>query len=1295
MSTRPSGTTPRTVLSVVTVLSLSLLAGLEASAFAQGIAVSAPQVVTAPGDAAADPPGDAANEPRQLFVASGRQGHAASVQALNFTPDGRRLCSGGHDKRTLVWDWKTGKAVATHRWLAEEGLFGAVRAVRAFDRPDGTTAVMIGGYGGTDRIGDLQWVDLNGIEEQPLHYEPSGPNGAAALGHRAVVHALAVSPSGGRSASIDDAGRVLVRSHAPFGPARELRPSLPQRLIRWSAAFVGETQVVVPAPGPAANAWRLSLLNAAGDAAAGPAATEIALPGGAFEVTALASAPAGDRFAAAYVDAAGRPRAQVWTRIGAAWTPAELPAPPGFALFSLAFSKDGERLAAAGETFDQTAGAALVWDVPTRRVGLDVGKVIGSLLPASCCALSPDGGTLAFSQGTDIALWNVNRRAETRTLTGGARLDHVAFDPKADPTAPYAVIARTAGARGTPSSSFRFSPEQQTLDQVATPPAAARPGQALAEALPLDRYAGELTCFRLVPPARGRTAPAIAVGTSTGVLFVHAADGSGRLLRTFWGHQDQVNDVALSADGRYLASVSDDGTVRYWSLEELPDPGAPAGDADAAIKRLWGMELERVPGEDGVRVTSLAENAYLHRKGIRATDRLSVVASVREGAGQFRSFIEVQAGTANVPWHEQMNWRFERGGEPLPSSTRVARPVFMPTLTLTVDRNPADGWVAYHPDGYFMYAGSGANNIGWQENRRTGSIPSFLPFASLAERFLRPKAVAGLLEAGNWLDAVRATEEVVQLQMDAVEPAPPQPEAVQSEVVQPEVVDPVDPPPIRTRRPRINMVRELTVGGADPVVPLVAEITDPEGGGVENWSVQDETRTVVAEESLDAARPTVKIERTLPFPRNESDKRFLLRAETDDDRRGYEEFFVRRQLPIEAVVPSADFGLEWLAPTVAAGGGAAPKVVNDLDLPVKVRVRARNKQPIATVRFRVNGRYGSVSTEFVPDADGAAGLCTATLRLAPGENRIVVEVESGVALIPLTERGITVRAEKVAPVEYPTLWVIAAGVEQYHPTLGSLSLAVDDAERVARFYLDTGQKALAEGQRYGRVDVALLADATPDGMSKAWTRVAGAVRRGDTVLFLFSGHGMRAAADDPEEFYLMLAGASNDDFSNNVLPGSELLSRAVDVQQKACQVVMFIDACHSGALLSSASLDLNSLAGTAGAKTGIAVLCSSSGKAFSYEGAGEIQNGLFTWALASVLDGSAASPPAGLPTLEKFKMRLQAGDEISLEDVRRYVISMVPALYDRQNVGSATGRQVPVFYDMSGVDSTRIILSRW
>ncbi|MHA1898599.1 MAG: WD40 repeat domain-containing protein, partial [Promethearchaeota archaeon] len=43
---------------------------------------------------------------------------------------------------------------------------------------------------------------------------------------------------------------------------------------------------------------------------------------------------------------------------------------------------------------------------------------------------------------------------------------------------------------------------------------------------------------------------------------------SGHLVNTLMGHSDYVRSVCYSPDGKYIASGSDDNTIKVWDIEE-------------------------------------------------------------------------------------------------------------------------------------------------------------------------------------------------------------------------------------------------------------------------------------------------------------------------------------------------------------------------------------------------------------------------------------------------------------------------------------------------------------------------------------------------------------------------------------------------------------------------------------------------------------------------------------------------------------------------------------------------------
>lgn len=51
----------------------------------------------------------------------------------------------------------------------------------------------------------------------------------------------------------------------------------------------------------------------------------------------------------------------------------------------------------------------------------------------------------------------------------------------------------------------------------------------------------------------------------------------GELMSTLEGHTEGISDVAWSSDGEFIASASDDKTVRVWSLESVIQLSSQSG----------------------------------------------------------------------------------------------------------------------------------------------------------------------------------------------------------------------------------------------------------------------------------------------------------------------------------------------------------------------------------------------------------------------------------------------------------------------------------------------------------------------------------------------------------------------------------------------------------------------------------------------------------------------------------------------------------------------------------------------
>ena len=236
-------------------------------------------------------------------------------------------------------------------------------------------------------------------------------------------------------------------------------------------------------------------------------------------------------------------------------------------VYTVAFSPDGSLLATG--SWD---GTAKLWDVAT-------GHQVRTLGPRSMAITS-----LAFSPDGRV-LWNVATAKAEHTLAGHTRaVLCLAFSPDGQQLASGSrdasirfweipsgkplhtiTVGPSTGAQHVNVCSLSFSADGRRLASGAT-------GGTMKM---FDPASGDCTCTISIGNTHPYVRPLamhgagrwlVAGGSAPVVLFWDAI--TGKKLGELSGHSAAVEAVAISPDGRWLASGSSDHTAKLWRLDD-------------------------------------------------------------------------------------------------------------------------------------------------------------------------------------------------------------------------------------------------------------------------------------------------------------------------------------------------------------------------------------------------------------------------------------------------------------------------------------------------------------------------------------------------------------------------------------------------------------------------------------------------------------------------------------------------------------------------------------------------------
>jgi WD40 repeat protein len=611
-------------------------------------------------------------------------GHSAKIHNLLFTPDGHNIISVSEDKTIRVWNAETGEMINKFESQIGDGPEGMFYSSAI--SPDGKLLAVAGYPVSSEKENYIILIDL----EKNIQT-------STAVGHTNVINSLCFNKTGTYLASGGDDNIVRIWK---IESAKTLKTAatipLTSRIACLSFNHITQDLAV------AQESKEISVYSLAALDKGAAKLTPRIFKGHRGIVNKILYAPDGTYL----VSSSFNNELILWRNDGSVAKQFDRIMNP---VNALAFSYDAKILVGL-----DVSGKGMSWAIPSGSKFTDYNAHDNTVFSA---AFSPSltGNYIVASAGginNEILLWNpINGTTVKRIKGKGSAVQDLAFGEGVE-----LFISRDFSKNGKPQfkSTFDFSSLTVNRNPDAYKTSAPDLNKTVTQTgvntleLPKEKViqTDESTDGRILD-FQAMTDGSVMVASDFSLKLF---DKNGLISKEFVGHSSAVRAIAVTSDGRYMASGGEDQSIILWKLSET---GYAPSMRSVFEDEGWTQFFSSLPND------SLTSQP------------------TKKAWKDVIDFLKAENNKA----YKEIETAYKNLGE-----------IVIPFATLFLAED--NEWVCWNPSGYFACSSFGGQYFGWHINRGIHQLADFYAAEQYFEILYRPKEMGKAITEGKRVEDI-------------------------------------------------------------------------------------------------------------------------------------------------------------------------------------------------------------------------------------------------------------------------------------------------------------------------------------------------------------------------------------------------------------------------------------------------------------------------------------------------------------------------------------------------------------